>query len=97
MTPRNPRVSNGARYRRERARVLREEDVCAWCGQWVDKTLPKGHPLAPVVDHIVTLFNGGPVHGRQNKQLMHSDCNLKKGKGLAGPVPETIDPTSQGW
>ena len=80
----------GRPYRRARAAVLAESDLCWWCG----------HPGATAVDHVVPRANGGsnhidnyaPIHGvdgcpvcppRNGKPRR---CNGEKG-AKTGPPP----------
>jgi hypothetical protein len=79
MAGRNPRVRNGHRRRQVRAQVLAEEDVCALCGQLVDKTLPAGLPGSPEVDEVTPVSAGGSPFDRGNCQLSHRLCNQRAG------------------
>lgn len=57
--------------------------VCQLCDKPVDpelKGLPS--PLAPTIDHIVPVGEGG-VHSRENVQLLHRSCNNSKGARVA--------------
>lgn len=87
------RDSNGAAWRKARARVLAAETVCALCGRLVDKTLPTLHPLAPQVDHIIPVSKGGHPTARSNLQLAHRSCNRRKGNNPTTPPM----PTSRPW
>lgn len=72
------RNRNGHRWRQLRARVLRNQDVCKWCGEWVDKALPPLDPMAPQVDHILAVAKGGAEYEYHNLQLLHRRCNREK-------------------
>ena len=72
------RSINNSAWRKLRAQVLREEDVCYICGRPVDKTLPGTAPMGPQVDHIVARSEGGAVFERSNLHLVHSRCNQRK-------------------
>lgn len=69
---------NNASWRKLRAQVMREEDVCYVCGRPVDKTLPGTAPMGPQVDHIVARSEGGAVFERSNLHLVHGRCNQRK-------------------
>ena len=87
------RDSNGAAWRKARARVLHAEDVCALCGGLVDKDLPALDPMAPQIDHILAFAVGGG-NERGNLQLTHRACNRRKGDGRT-PRPAIV--TSRAW
>lgn len=69
---------NNSAWRKLRAQVLREEDVCYICGRPVDKTLAGTAPMGPQVDHVVARSEGGAVFERSNLHLVHSRCNQRK-------------------
>lgn len=75
---RNKRVANGARRRQVRARVLAAYDVCAICGQPVDKTLRTPHPMSPEVDELIPVSRGGDPLAWDNVRLTHRRCNRLK-------------------
>ena len=56
--------------------------VCRLCDEPVlpDQRVP--HPLAPTLDHITALANGGD-HTRANTQCAHYRCNCRKGARAA--------------
>lgn len=56
----------------------RDNWVCGICGEVVDRTLTHPHPLSKSLDHIVPISRGGN-HSRDNVQLAHLVCNIKKG------------------
>lgn len=69
---------NNSSWRKLRAQVMREENVCYVCGRQVDKSLPGTAPMGPQVDHIVARSEGGAVFERSNLHLVHSRCNQRK-------------------
>ena len=77
----------GARmsYERNRQRIIMTQDVCAICGQPVDKRLKAPHPLSATVDHIIPVSLGGHPFDLDNLQLAHLVCNMKKGARLNVP------------
>lgn len=92
------RASNGNRWRKVRARVLDEEPNCAACGIWLDRSLPRDHPAAPQVDHIVP-FHARPdlQYDRDNLQAMCRACNIAKSGGTRTPKPPAPIQTSRPW
>lgn len=105
MSKPNPRKANGHRRRQVSKRVYAEEDICAICGQPVDKTLPfidpatgKPHPWAKSVDEIVPVSLGGSPTKRSNCRLAHRRCNILRGNGTKKarkPAPTVT--TSRQW
>lgn len=71
------------KVRRRLLPVLGEEQgwLCALCGQAMDRSLRPPHPLAPTLDHILPMVEGG-THERSNLQLVHLRCNASKGGRL---------------
>ena len=74
----NPRYRNGWRREQLRKRVLAAYDVCAICGQPVDKTLHTPHPLSAEVDEIIPVSRGGNPLAWDNVRLTHRRCNRLK-------------------
>ena len=81
--------AKGHRYRSRMASVEHEEFIaseiyerdrwrCGICGKKVNKKLRHPDLLSPTLDHITPLSLGGP-HTRDNVQLAHYICNIKKG------------------
>lgn len=56
---------------------------CGLCGQHVDRELRHPDPLSPSLDHVVPLSVGG-AHARENVQLAHLTCNVRKGNRAQG-------------
>ena len=73
-------------YRRKRAKTLREQDVCAWCGRWIDPELKHPDPWSASADHVVPVSLGGDNLGEL--QAMHLKCNLERGNGTRSSQPE---------
>lgn len=82
MTKPNPRNRNGHKRRELRARILREEDLCALCGHPVDKALHYLDPGAPEVDEILPFSYGGSPVERANTRLTHRWCNQQRSNQL---------------
>ena len=55
----------------------RDQWICGLCDGPVDKTLRWPDPQSPSLDHILPLSRGGH-HARENCQLAHLRCNLRK-------------------
>lgn len=87
-----PRVSlersglSGRPWRRIRAQVLADSDVCSWCG----------HAGADAVDHVVPRSRGGPkldpanlrpIHGVTGCPTCQVRCNSVKGNSLSPRLP----------
>lgn len=77
-------------FERNRKRVLASGEVCAICGQRVNKKLKYPHPMSATVDHIIPVSKGGHPSDIENLQLAHFSCNRKKSDKLIDnvPVPE---------
>lgn len=92
-------------FERNRKKVLASEDICAICGQRVDKKLKYPHPMSATVDHVIPVSKGGHPSDISNLQLAHFYCNRQKSDKLIDNVPEqeeqTIDnrnlPLSINW
>lgn len=65
-----------ARYRRNRARILKESDVCWLCGQWIDMALRFPHPMSATADHVEPYA----VRKNNNGELRpaHFRCNIQR-------------------
>ena len=79
--PRVNRYANGHSRRQVRAQVLKEEQHCGICGQYVDIDLPAGQPGSPEVDEIIPVSKGGSPYARENCRLTHRRCNARRGNG----------------
>lgn len=89
----NPGIKKSAARRREtklkgativekfKFKEICERDgwICQICKEPVDKTLKHPNSFSASLDHIIALFNGGN-HTKDNVQLAHLRCNIKKGK-----------------
>jgi hypothetical protein len=58
----------------------RDNWTCLLCGKKVDRKAKVPQPLAPTLDHIIPITNGGP-HTRDNVQCAHFVCNIKASNG----------------
>ena len=97
----NPRYSNGARRRKDRAILLSTTDVCYLCGLPIDKTITDPcDPRYPVIDEVVPISKGGRLT-LDNERLVHRACNARKSdKILAPPTmpkPCTVFRVSRMW
>lgn len=64
----------------------RDDWTCGLCGGAVLRAAKVPNPLAAVVDHVVSLANGG-THEPDNVQCAHFICNSRKGDRDDQPVP----------
>lgn len=58
----------------------RDGNRCHLCGELVLLDVPWTHPLAPELDHIVALADGG-LHHVGNLATAHRSCNGRKASG----------------
>lgn len=81
-------------YRKLRARILTESDICIMCG----------HPAADAVDHVIPVARGGPrkdpdnlapIHGVRRCPTCGRSCNSEKADKLLSEVKRLI--TSVDW
>lgn len=56
----------------------RDKWICGLCDEFVDKSVSYPDPRSASLDHIVPLALGGD-HTKENCQLAHLDCNIRKG------------------
>lgn len=83
--------------------ILATQEVCAICGQPVDKSLRSPHPMSASVDHIIPIAKGGHPSALDNLQLAHRSCNRLKGTRVVPEIPKAdIDhnrqlPHSRNW
>lgn len=73
-------------FDKNKARILKTQDVCGICGKPVDKSLKFPHPLSPCIDHIIPVDKGGHPSDISNLQLAHLCCNRKKSDKLVQSV-----------
>lgn len=98
MSSRRIRDGKGkAAYKRKRAalkRRTREENLpCGYgsphgfgCGEPIDTTLDRRHPMSFTADHITPLAHGGHLLGPLVP--MHLSCNSRKGDNLPAEIWE---------
>jgi hypothetical protein len=69
-----------------RVKVFERDDWrCRLCGLDVERDAIAPQPLAPTLDHVVALANGGD-HSMANAQTAHFICNARKGDREAPAV-----------
>ena len=68
--------------------ILATQELCAICGQPVDKSLKSPDPMSASIDHIIPVFKGGHPSDLSNLQLSHRACNRAKGIKLVADVPK---------
>lgn len=69
---------------KNKKRILQSQNICAICGQPVDKSLTFPDPMSPTVDHIIPISRGGHPSDISNLQLAHFTCNRLKSDRLTG-------------
>lgn len=69
-------------FEKNRKRILATQNVCAYCGKLVDKTLPPNDPMSAQVDHKIPISKGGHPSDIENLCLVHACCNKAKGDKL---------------
>lgn len=95
-------------YEKNRRIILASQDVCAICGQLVDKSLKFPNPLSPSIDHIIPIAKGGHPADLENLQLTHLKCNQSKATKIvyednkdlakqAEMISNRILPQSRNW
>ncbi|WP_425299428.1 HNH endonuclease [Nocardia farcinica] len=83
LTPISKRLCDNCRRRSASLYLSAEElrardgDDCSICRLPVPENVPRLHPLAAEVDHVVPIARGG-THDPLNLALAHKSCNLAK-------------------
>jgi hypothetical protein len=86
-TRNRPEAINGAKWRKLKARVLREEDRCHHCGVPVSARTPPGHDNSPEVDHLLPVTElPDLMFTRSNVVLSCRKCNRRKGTSATAEV-----------
>lgn len=80
-------------YEHNRKKILASREICAICGQTVDKNLKFPHPMSATVDHIIPVSKGGHPSDIENLQLAHFFCNRQKSDKLIENIPEEEEKT----
>ena len=76
-------------YERNRKIILATQDICALCGEPVDKRIKYPDPYAATIDHIIPVSKGGHPSDLENLQLAHFKCNRDKADKLQFKAPVT--------
>jgi len=80
-------------YEANKKIILATQELCAICGQPVDKTLKSPDPMSATIDHIIPIAKGGHPSDMANLQLAHRMCNRAKGTKINPDIPKIeIDP-----
>ena len=78
-------------YRRNRAMIMKSQDICGICGQPIDPALKYPHPMSKSLDHIIPIDRGGHPFDKANMQVAHLQCNRMKGARLQkNPKPDLL-------
>jgi 5-methylcytosine-specific restriction endonuclease McrA len=64
-------------YRQNRARALKNSDICWLCGQWIDPELTWPDPYSGSADHVIPVSRGG--NNRGEVKAAHLRCNKRRG------------------
>ncbi|OZD23830.1 hypothetical protein CH253_08180 [Rhodococcus sp. 06-156-3C] len=64
-------------YRKRRARLKRQSDVCWLCGEWIDPSLTYPDPMSFSADHVTPVSKGG--HNLGPLKAAHYGCNSSRG------------------
>lgn len=93
-----PNKGDEYQWKKNRKKVIQNGTVCAICGGYVNKELPRYHPMSAEADHIVPVSRGGHPTSLDNLQLTHRKCNLAKSNKMpevqAEETERGIDPES---
>jgi 5-methylcytosine-specific restriction endonuclease McrA len=68
----------GWAWRKLRAQVIAESSHCHLCGGPLYPDIPNPQRMATVVDHLVSLIEGGAPMERANLAAAHRICNQRK-------------------
>lgn len=99
------RARDRKQYENNRKKILATQEVCALCGNIVDKNLPAGHPWSAEIDHKIPVSRGGSSD-LENLQLTHRKCNrakwdnyarAEKAGGAGSEQEEIIDNRNLPW
>ncbi|WP_088945733.1 HNH endonuclease [Rhodococcus sp. 1168] len=82
-------------YRRNRARALRNSDVCHLCGGWIDPDLKYPDPMSASADHVQPVSRGGSNTGEL--RAAHLRCNIRRGNRNGLPGSETPVRHGRAW
>ncbi|MGN0056461.1 MAG: HNH endonuclease [Atopobiaceae bacterium] len=91
MAKRNPRSSNGGRYRAVRARLKAMRQPCWICREFgragdIDYSLPAGDPRSFELDHLEPVSKGGSLYDLRNCAATHRACNEWRGSKSVAEV-----------
>lgn len=78
-------------FERNKKKILATEEVCAICGNVVDKNLKYPDPMCATVDHIIPVSKGGHPSDISNLQLAHFRCNRLKSNKLISNRPGMVN------
>jgi len=76
------RELHGRPWRRRRAEVLAESNICVICGKPIDLGLPARHPMSATVDHRIARSLGGDLMDPMNLGPAHLRCNSSHGNRM---------------
>lgn len=87
----NPRYANGSARRKVRAWLKSQRRGCWICRafgrpDFIDYSLPAGHPLSFEVDELIPVSKGGSPTDRANVDATHRACNEWRGNRSVAEV-----------
>lgn len=83
VTTRTDRLpGHRGQFEKNKKKILATQEVCAICGNLVDKKLRFPNPMCATVDHIIPVSRGGHPSDIDNLQLAHLCCNRAKSDKL---------------
>lgn len=66
--------------------------ICQLCFEPVDPALPYPDPMSKSLDHRIPLADPRGTHMRDNAQLAHLTCNVRKGASMLTTPTEGARP-----
>jgi 5-methylcytosine-specific restriction endonuclease McrA len=78
----------GRPWRRLTQQLKAMGQPCWLCGQHIDTTLPRTHPMSWTADHVVPRSKGG-APTLDNIRACHRSCNSKRGNKTKWPTLRT--------
>jgi len=88
----------GIRFQKAKQRVLRANQICDECGEFIDLQLKWPDPLSPTVDHIIPVnqleWNDPLNYDVNNLVPCHLVCNQRRGAKKKKPQQH---PQSRDW
>ena len=74
MSKHHVTIPSKRKQRKLRTIVARDGWICSLCGEPIDKSLPREHPMSWTFDHVIAVRYGG-TNANGNLALAHYHCN----------------------